>query len=68
MKKALLVLLLVTALAFAGAPAKALSPYTTWAMGPGGALFLTQDAYTPLDEIDLPLSAPEDMGVPSSNS
>ncbi len=61
MKKALLVLLLVTALSAAGAPAKALSPYTTWAMGPGGALFLTQDAYTPLDEIDLPLSAPEDM-------
>jgi len=61
MKKALLVLLLVTALSAAGAPAKALSPYTTWALGPGGALFLTQDAYTPLDEIDLPLSAPEDM-------
>jgi len=39
------------------------SPYTTWALGPGGRLFRTQDAYTPSAEIDLPISAAEDMFV-----
>lgn len=39
----------------------ALSPYTTWTMGPGGRLFLTQDAYIPVDEIDLPLSGPDEL-------
>jgi len=63
MKKILLPLLIaVCALfLFAGTKARAFSPYTTWAIGPGGWFFMTQDAYTPLDEIDLPLSAPEDM-------
>ncbi len=41
--------------------ANALPPYTTLALGPGGELYFTQDAYTPLDEIDLPLSRPEAM-------
>ena len=39
----------------------AATPYTTWALGPGQKLYPTQDAYTPLDEIDLPLAGPEDM-------
>lgn len=43
--------------------ADAASPYTTWAMGPGGRLYFTQDAYTPLNEIDLPLNGPEDMMI-----
>lgn len=61
MKRGLVVLLWVI-LAVALAPgAHALTPYTTWAMGPGGRLVLTQDAYVPLTEIDLPASAPEDM-------
>ncbi len=41
--------------------ARAISPYTTWAIGPGGAFIPTQDAYTPLQEIDLPVSSPEEM-------
>jgi tetratricopeptide (TPR) repeat protein len=39
------------------------SPYTTWALGPGGQLFMTQDAYRPFNEVDLPISAAEDMFV-----
>ncbi len=61
MKRALLLLLLLLLLAGIGDQAQALAPYTTWAMGPNGRLYLTQDAYIPLNEIDLPLSAPEEM-------
>lgn len=64
MKKLAPLLLVISVLALglgATHQANAASPYTTWGMGPGGELFFTQDAYTPLDEIDLPLSAPEDM-------
>ena len=61
MKKILPILLLVILLSGFGTEANALSPYTTWALGPGGYLYPTQDAYTPLDEIDLPLSGPEEM-------
>ncbi len=46
-----------------GRPAGALAPYTTWALGPGGRLYLTQDAYVPLTEIDLPVSGAEDMFI-----
>lgn len=61
MKKLLLVLLVLIGISIGGASVKAVSPYTTWTLGPGGFLFPTQDAYTPLDEIDLPVSSPEDM-------
>ncbi|MBL8153377.1 MAG: hypothetical protein JNM70_04265 [Anaerolineae bacterium] len=57
----LLVLLLVIGLLGAVAPARAASPYTTFTLGPGGFLWPTQDAYIPLDEIDLPVSGPEEM-------
>ncbi|HWQ05204.1 MAG TPA: YIP1 family protein [Longilinea sp.] len=43
--------------------ASAESPYTTWALGPGGRLFQTQDAYVPSAEINLPISGAEDMFV-----
>lgn len=43
------------------APAHARTPYATWAIGPGGELFRVQDAYTPVAEVALPLSAPQDM-------
>ncbi len=39
------------------------SPYTTWAIGPAGWLVMTQDAYTPYDEIDLDISGAEDMFI-----
>lgn len=59
--KKLGLLLLAVWLVAVGPPAQAQSPYTTWAMGPGGELYLTQDAYVPRGEIDLPVSAAEDM-------
>lgn len=61
MKKILAFLLLGLALALISAPADAAAPYTTWTLGPGGYLFQTQDAYTPLDQIDLPVTNPDDM-------
>ena len=67
MKRSLLLLTLILSLlllSLAGmlsGAASALSPYTTWTMGPGGRLFLTQDAYIPIDEIDLPLSGPDEL-------
>jgi DNA-binding beta-propeller fold protein YncE len=61
MKKTTLLLLLIGFVAIA--PVRAIAPYTTSTLGPGGFPVLTQDAYTPLDEINLPLSAPEDMFV-----
>ncbi len=61
MKKVLLLVSLLIGLSVASAPVRAQSPYTTGTLGPGGFLWPTQDAYTPLVEIDLPLSGPEDM-------
>lgn len=61
MKKLPIVLLVLIVLTAGGAPVNAVSPYTTWTLGPGEFLFPTQDAYTPLDQIDLPLAGPEDM-------
>lgn len=67
MKRALRISLLITMLALVfikgAAPVLAESPYTTWAPGPGGYLYFTQDAYTPSAEIDLPISGAEDMFV-----
>ncbi len=59
-KLALICSLIVLWLA-AALPAAAQAPYTTWAWGPRGGLVHTQDAYTPIAEIGLPVSAPEDM-------
>ncbi|MFN8378987.1 MAG: YIP1 family protein [Anaerolineae bacterium] len=61
MKKALLVLSMLLVILAVGAPASAGSPYTTWTLGPAGWVLPTQDAYTPRGQIDLPVSAPEDM-------
>lgn len=61
MRRALLVLSLLLLVAAGAGPAGAGSPYTTWTIGPGGWLAPTQDAYTPRSQIDLPVSAPEDM-------
>lgn len=61
MSRALLALSLLMVMLAGGAPVSAGSPYTTWTIGPGGWSVPTQDAYTPRDQIDLPVSAPEDM-------
>ena len=62
-----LVLLIALLICIApAAPARALTPYTTWAMGPGWYLYLTQDAYVPVGETDLPISGAEDMFVTST--
>ncbi|MBK8021533.1 MAG: DUF1282 family protein [Chloroflexi bacterium] len=52
----LLIGLLVTAV-----PLTALAPYTTYTLGPGLFFWPSQDAYTPVDEVDLPVSSPEEM-------
>ncbi len=68
MKKILWILPLGLILMFTSTSVSAESPYTTWAWGPGGWLIRTQDAYTPLTEIDLPISAAEDLYVTSDGS
>jgi DNA-binding beta-propeller fold protein YncE len=54
-------LALALAVGLSSSAVRADSPYTTWTPGPGGGLFITQDAYTPLAEIDLPVAGPEDL-------
>jgi DNA-binding beta-propeller fold protein YncE/uncharacterized membrane protein (GlpM family) len=61
MKKISLFVLIVLALSLAALRVGAVAPYTTWTLGPGSSLYPIQDAYSPLDEIVLPVSAPEDM-------
>jgi tetratricopeptide (TPR) repeat protein len=63
MNKIGLFLLLALLLSISVTPASAVSPYTTWTLGPGGEPFPIQDAYTALDEMILPVSSPEDMFV-----
>lgn len=62
-RTALLLLLVAVVLVLTNTTAHAESPYTTWALGPNGWLVMTQDAYTPFDEIDLDVSEPEDMYI-----
>jgi len=63
MKKIWPIFILLIVLSVSGMPANALAPYTTWTLGPGGVLYPIQDAYTPLDEIILPVAGPEDMFI-----
>lgn len=63
MKKLILVTFILTIVALATRPAQANSPYTTWALGPRGWLVMTQDAYTPFAEVDLPVSGPEELFI-----
>ena len=63
MKKIALFLFLAILLAVSVTNARADSPYTTWAIGPGGHPVLTQDAYRPFDEIDLSSKGADDFFV-----
>ncbi len=63
MKKILLLISVVAILLLMPLKVRADSPYTTWAQGPGGVLTMTQDAYSPTTEVDLPISAAEEMVV-----
>ena len=65
MKKVIRISLLVfiLLLALPGELASADTPYHTWALGPGGYPILTQDAYSPVAEVDVPANAPEDMFI-----
>jgi len=63
MKKISLLFTVILILALTPIKASAESPYTTWAMGPGGSLTMTQDAYNPVAEVDLPISAAQDMVI-----
>ncbi len=61
MKKFLFSLTLMILFGLNSASTQADSPYLTWTLGASGGFFPSQDAYTPLAEIDLPVSGPEDM-------
>lgn len=61
MKRLVYLGLLIAIIALATRPAYADAPYTTWTMGPNGGLVMTQEAYSPAAEVDLPVSKPEDM-------
>jgi hypothetical protein len=62
--KRLILLVLLTALAvLTPGSARADAPYTTWAWGPQGGLVMSQEAYTPIAEVDLEVSGPEDMVI-----
>ncbi len=63
MKKKIILILLALFMFLSFIPVGAESPYTTWAMGPGGQVYMTQDAYRPSAEIDLPISAAEDLVI-----
>lgn len=63
MKRLVQIAILLALLVLANAPAQANSPYTTWALGPRGGLVMTQNAYAPVAEIDLPVSGAEDMFI-----
>jgi tetratricopeptide (TPR) repeat protein len=63
MKKLIQILFLTALIGASSHAAKADSPYTTWSWGPGGNPIMTQDAYSPYGEIDLPISSAEDMFV-----
>lgn len=57
----LLVIILSLWIAWWAPSALADTPYVTWTPGPGGELFMTQDAYIPVDEVRLPVTGPEDL-------
>lgn len=66
MKKNFGILLILFILLISGTTqVSAESPYTTWALGPGGKPTMTQDAYSPVSEVDLPVKSPEDMFISS---
>jgi DNA-binding beta-propeller fold protein YncE len=64
MMKTIIRILLITAiLALTSSDVSADSPYTTWAQGPGGYLTMTQDAYSPISEVELPISGAEELFI-----
>ncbi len=63
MKKIIRFILIASIFLVISVPVRAEAPYTTWALGPGGSGVMTQDAYSPLAEVDLPISAAEDMFI-----
>ncbi|HUF37808.1 MAG TPA: YIP1 family protein [Anaerolineales bacterium] len=63
MRRKFAIALTAALLALVTTRASADAPYTTWTSGPGGYLSMTQDAYSPVAEVDLPVSGPEDMFV-----
>lgn len=59
----LLVMAVIVLLALTPLEVRGESPYTTWSQGPGGYLTLTQDAYLPIEEVDLPVSGAEELFI-----
>ena len=63
MRKIIRILLLAAIFLTTSVTVQAESPYTTWALGPGGNFFMTQDAYSPLAEVELDISSAEDIFI-----
>jgi len=63
MKTIIRILLITAILALTPFDVSADSPYTTWAQGPGGWLTMTQDAYSPISEVELPISGAEELFI-----
>jgi tetratricopeptide (TPR) repeat protein len=68
MKKIFRILLIAAILIIPTIKVSADTPYTTWALGPGGDIYMTQDAYSPYAEIDLPINGAEDLFIAPDGS
>jgi hypothetical protein len=61
MKKILILSGMIVLLLLSALPVAAKTPYTTWSFGPGDHLIMTQSAYEPLEELDLPIKGAQDF-------
>ena len=61
MKKILILGGMIVLLLLSALPVAAKTPYTTWSFGPGDHLIMTQSAYEPLEELDLPIKGAQDF-------
>lgn len=61
MKKLLILGLLAVFLSLSSVSVFAKTPYTTWSFGPGDSLIMTQSAYEPLEEMNLPIKGAMDF-------
>ena len=61
MKKLLILVAIALGLGLSMLSGLAKTPYTTWSFGPGDSLIMTQSAYEPLMELDLPIKGALDF-------
>lgn len=63
MKKLWILSAIAVLLVLSTLPVLAKTPYTTWSFGPGDTLIMTQSAYEPLEELDLPIKGAQDFVI-----